>query len=168
MSAQIKLRNMVLSYNRITHYPSLAQHPIPSSPFTRQPSDSPMFVYILIFPIKITQIPRFTPCSNGNVVTEPCVSYSRRKFPLDSSGFTVLLADAVEFTCCHADDETTLDNTVPVPLSTAPQSVLAAAYITFISIISYAYTFNLWLYSYLFTQPSYELHSGILYATYAA
>lgn len=50
---QIKLRNMVLCYNRITHYPSLAQHPIPSSPFTRQPNDSSMFVYILIFQPKI-------------------------------------------------------------------------------------------------------------------
>lgn len=159
---------MVLSYNRITHYPSLAQHPIPSSPFTRQPSDSPMFVYILVFLTKITQMPRYTPRSKDIVMAEPCVSYSQRKFPLDSSGFTVLLADAVEFTCCHADDETTPGNTVPVPLSTAPQSMLAAAYITFISIVGYAHTFNLWLYSYLFTQSSYELHSGILNATYAA
>lgn len=149
---QIKLRNMVLSYNRITHYPSLAQHPIPSSPFTRQPNDSSMFVYIHIFHIKITQKPRFTRFLNNIAMTEPCVSYSQRKFPLDSSGFTVLLADAVEFTCCHADDETTLDNTLLVPLSTTPQSPLATAYITFISVICPAYTFNLWLYSYLFTQ----------------
>lgn len=85
-----------------------------------------------------------------------------------SSGFRVLLADAVEFTCCHVDDETTLNKTVCIPLSAAPHSLSYTAWRTFISIIGSEYTFNLWLYLYLFTQPAYELHSGILYATYAA
>lgn len=48
-SCQYELRNIVLSHNRITHCPSLAQHPIPSSSFTRHLR---RFVYILVLTLK--------------------------------------------------------------------------------------------------------------------
>lgn len=103
---------MVLSYNRITHYPSLAQHPIPSFAFTRQPSDN---TTLCLHPQFASKSPKCQVLlkTQTKLPCLCCVFHNRSgNSHWISSGFTVLLADAVEFTCCHADDETTLDKTV--------------------------------------------------------
>ena len=109
---QYQLRNTASApTTRITHYPSLAQHPIPSSfllhtPYTPPPpppTDSTLCLpssFLFFFLGKRWIRSHIASCfspnhrSSGNSLSE-CVWFSR-----------LPLADAVSFTCCHVDDET--------------------------------------------------------------
>lgn len=90
-----------------------------------------------------------------------------------SCGWTVLVADAVEFTCCHVDDETLL--TIKCLLNNTPLSVclqmtgLLLLFFIFLTLFPRNCAAGLFILT--FFPPSNstgsELHSGILYATYA-
>lgn len=94
-------------HNRITHYPSLAQHPIQRL-FLDTPSVPHSTLCLRSRFLTIKSAPNSSFASSLTTVSRRVerIQPSQRKFPLDFMWLVGLRADAVSFTCCHIDCET--------------------------------------------------------------
>lgn len=139
-------------------------------------SYSELFLHTLFTPIRFCLHPRFIvqishkPSFRASKTppSQPLLP-SQRKFPVDLMWLVGPRADAVTFTCCHIEDETSWFLTkVPLSVISNDSELNESRTLVFLSFRTLFQT-PLSFYSYLSIQHSsgYELQSGILYAIYA-
>lgn len=162
-SCHYELRNMVLFHNRITHCPSLAQHPIPSSSFTRHPFRlhalfTSSFLSLKPGPSQVADREKHdTVAARSTIAAEiPTGLHVACRWRSLIYLLSCRWWNIPCFTKCS----------YPVSPTKPPFQLLQyTASLLFIMCLHFLQQ-RLWVY--LFTQSGHELHSGILYATYAA